>query len=181
MNFLEAICRLTYNKDSAGDRGTAHYFRNLLNAGNVKGEVHNEYRPFRLLYYTILDAMCCALFLQKFDKGFDDQIPLPDSFAYFSSDEKIDWLNNICKDILEKNFLESEKDIMKELREILTDDTHPENYHLSNIHEGDGRVKCHYCDKTYVYVGSLRVHAEMVHNAKPPPTNSSNTIKYIGL
>ncbi|XP_071151008.1 uncharacterized protein [Mytilus edulis] len=175
MNFLEAICRLTYNIDSAGDRGTAHYFRNLLNARNVKGEVRNAYRPYRLLYYTILDAMSCVLFLQKFDKGLDDQIPLPDGFSNFSSDEKINWLNNICKDILETNFFESDNDIMKELREILTDDTHPENYYLSNIHEGDGRVKCHYCEKTYAYVGSLKAHEESVHNAKPPPIKSANT------
>ncbi|CAG2189420.1 unnamed protein product [Mytilus edulis] len=87
----------------------------------------------------------------------------------FFGDEKINWLNNICKDILETNFFESDNDIMKELREILTDDTHPENYYLSNIHEGDGRVKCHYCEKTYAYVGSLKAHEESVHNAKPPP------------
>lgn len=171
MNFLEAICRLTYNTESAGDRGTAAYFSNLLNVVNVKGEVRNAYRPYKLLYYTILDAMCCVLFFQKFSKTSDEEIPLPHNFQNFSSEEKIAWFNRICCEILQEYFFESQTDIMKDLREILTDMGHPENYYLSNLE--NGRVQCHFCPKSYTYVGSLKVHEEKVHGAKTPETKRS--------
>lgn len=170
MNFLEAICRLTYNTESVGDRGTSAYFRNLLNVVNVKGEVRNAYRPYQLLYYTILDSMCCVLFFQKFSKTSDEEIPLPHNFQNFSSEEKIAWFNGISE-ILQEYFFESQTDIMKDLREILTDKGHPENYYLSNLE--NRRVQCHFCPKSYAFVGSLKVHEEKVHGAKTPETKRS--------
>lgn len=146
-------------------------FRNLLNAVNVKGEVRNAYRPYKLLYYTILDAMCCVLFFQKFGKTSDEEIPLPHNFQNLSSEEKIAWFNGICCEILQEFFFESQTDIMKDLREILTDLGHPENYYLSNLE--NGRDQCNFCPKSYTYVGSLKVHEEKVHGTKTPETKRS--------
>ncbi|XP_056014422.1 uncharacterized protein LOC125649436 [Ostrea edulis] len=172
MNFLEAICRLTYSTDSGGDRGTACYFRNLLDARNVKGDVKNAYRPYKLLYYTILDAMCIVLFFKKFNRNADEEIPLPIDFEKFSSNDKISWLNGISREILQEYFFESQNDIMHDLREIITDISHPENYYLSNL-END-RVQYHFCPKSYAYVGSLKAHEEKVHGAKTPISKPSN-------
>lgn len=38
MNFLEAIYKLTFLTESAQDRGTVYYYRNLLYARDVKGK-----------------------------------------------------------------------------------------------------------------------------------------------
>lgn len=103
---------------SKGDRGTTAYFRNWLNVVIIKGEVRNAYRPYKLLYYTILDATCCVLFFQKFSKISDEEIPLPNNFQNLSSKEKIAWFNGIW---CEEYFFESQTDIMKDLIDILTD------------------------------------------------------------
>lgn len=49
MNFLEAIHKLTYSTKSAVDQGTVYYYRNLLNMRNVKGQVYNAYRAYKML------------------------------------------------------------------------------------------------------------------------------------
>lgn len=55
-----------------------YYFRNKLNARNVKGKVRNSYRAHKYLYYTVLDVLCCVMFLDEFEiVNFDDVIPLP--------------------------------------------------------------------------------------------------------
>ena len=137
---LQAICRLTYNTESTGDRGTAYYFRNFLDARDVKGEVKNAYRPYKLLYYKILDAMCCVLFLKKFNKAIDEEIPFPDNFDNKSTEEKIHWLNENCREILNEYFFEFQNDTMQDLRAILTDQSHPENYYLTNLDNGKDRM-----------------------------------------
>lgn len=50
---------------------------------------------------------------------------------------------------------------MSKLRDCVTDKNHPDNYWVSNFI--DGRVKCHHCEKTYAYVGSLKAHEEKLH------------------
>lgn len=50
---------------------------------------------------------------------------------------------------------------MSKLRDCVTDKNHPDNIWVSNFI--DGRVKCHHCEKTYAYVGSLKVHEENLH------------------
>ncbi|XP_061174507.1 uncharacterized protein LOC133183583 [Saccostrea echinata] len=107
MNFLEAIAKLTYNTGSAGDRGTVYYFRNLLNHRSVKGDVKNVYRSYKYLYYTILDAICCYLFLKEMDlENLSDSIPLPQQFYQYTDADKISWINDICERIIEKYFFE---------------------------------------------------------------------------
>lgn len=58
-------------------------------------------------------------------------------------------------------FFESSPDIMSKLRDCVTDKNHPDNYWVSNFI--DGSVKCHHCEKTYAYVGSLKAHEEKLH------------------
>lgn len=62
MNFLEAIAKLTYSTDSGCDPGTMYYFRDKLNARNVKGKVTNSYRAHKYLYYFVLDACVVSCF-----------------------------------------------------------------------------------------------------------------------
>ena len=50
---------------------------------------------------------------------------------------------------------------MSKLRDCVTDKNHPDNYWVANYMHG--RVKCHYCEKTYAYVGSLKAHEEIMH------------------
>lgn len=72
---------MTYSTKSVNDRGTMHYYRNLLNARNVKGKVKNAYRPYKILYYTVLEGLCLAFFLQHFGiEDLDADIPIPDGF-----------------------------------------------------------------------------------------------------
>lgn len=122
----------------------------------------NAYRAYKYLYYTILDAICCHLLLKEFEQeSLEDPIPLPDHIDQFSDAEKIIWINDICERIIDKYFFESSPDIMSKLRDCVTDKNHPDNYWVSNFI--DGRVKCHHCEKTYAYVGSLKVHEEKLH------------------
>ena len=95
----------TYSTQSANDRGTMYYFRNILNARNVKGKVKNSYRGYKMLYRTVFDAMCSVLFLKEFGiNNLNDSIPLPEQFSTWNKDQKIQWLNNICEEILKKWF-----------------------------------------------------------------------------
>ena len=160
---LKAICKLTYKTDSGSDRGTAYYFRNLLNYRNVKGEVKNAYRAYKMLYYCIFDAICCSLFLKEFNiQDMDEPFSFPKDFEKASSEEKIIWLEDACAKVVDKYFFEGCIDIMEKLRSIVTDIQHPENYWISNL--ANGRVHCHHCKKTYKYVGSLKSHENQVHN-----------------
>ncbi|OWF47689.1 hypothetical protein KP79_PYT01281 [Mizuhopecten yessoensis] len=59
------------------------------------------------------------------------------------------------------------------LRAIVTDPEHPENYWISNLE--NGRVRCHFCDKTYAYVGSLKVYEEKIHKKTVVTTKSTVT------
>ena len=76
------------------------------------------------------------------------------------SGKKILLISNIFARIIEKYF-ENLSDIMSKLRDCVTDKNHPDNYWVANYMHG--RVKCHYCEKTYAYVGSLKAHEEIMH------------------
>ena len=154
--------KLTYCTGFSTDRVTVYYFRNLLNHRRVKGDVKIAYHAYKYLYYTILDAICSYLFLKDLDlQCLDDSVPLPDHFSELSEADKILWINNICARIIEKYFFENSSDIMSKLRDCVTDKNHPDNYWVANYM--NGRVKCHYCEKTYAYVGSLKAHEEKMH------------------
>lgn len=70
-----------------------------------------------------------------------------------------------------KHFFNEGDDLMETLREILNDPNHPENYWISSMN--DGRVQCHFCERSYTYVGSLKTHEETKHNAKVPKPKTS--------
>lgn len=146
-----------------------YYFRNKLNARKVKGKVRNCYRAHKYLYHTVLDALCCVMFLDEFEiVNFDDVIP--ENFGVKPDDEKIAWINEICTNLLKKHFFNEGDDLMETLREILIDPNHPENYWISNMN--DGRVQCHFCERSYAYVGSLKKHEETKTQCKGPKTKN---------
>ncbi|VDI70700.1 Hypothetical predicted protein [Mytilus galloprovincialis] len=116
MNFLEAICKLTFSTSSAQDRGTAYYYRNLLNARNVKHEVKNSYRAYKHLYYTIFDAICCIFFLKQFNlTSYEDPIPFPPKFAELKNVEKIEWVNSVIEMLWTNGFLKKQRTLYKRL------------------------------------------------------------------
>ena len=132
---------------------------------SVKGKVKNSYRPHKLLYYTILDAICLVMLLDHFKlSDFEENIPFPVDFQDISNQQKINWLNNICGIIIKKFFFENEDDMCASLREVLENPNHPENYWTANM-END-RVKYHFCEKSYMYTGSLKSHESNVHHVK---------------
>ncbi|WAR03956.1 LOW QUALITY PROTEIN: hypothetical protein MAR_010514 [Mya arenaria] len=172
MNFLEAIHRLSYNTQSSRDRGTVHYYRNLLNARNVKGEVKNSYRAYKQLYYTLFDAICCVLFLKKFElDSCDSTIPVPQGIKDWEADQQLQWLNDKCGEIVKEIF---PHDLFAELQNVLADPDHEENYWVNSI-ENDN-FKCHFCNSRYKYVTSLKRHEKTKHqvnmSAKVQTTNS---------
>lgn len=82
------------------------------------------------------------------------EIHLPDNFDTKSNNEKIEWLDLQSESILKMWFFDQENDIFKNLRDIVCDKDHPENYWTSTLWEG--RFKCDHCDKTYAHVGSFK-------------------------
>ncbi|XP_071121775.1 uncharacterized protein [Mytilus edulis] len=173
MNFLEAICKLTYAQ-STMDRGTACYFRNFLNLRNVKAEVKNAFRAYKLLYYTIFDACCCILFMKRFNThDLEGVIEMPSDFKERNSEQKVQWLLNVCSSIVEEWFFEN-TDMFQELREILEDPDHPENYWVLNE---EGRFPCHFCIKTYSHVGSLKTHERICHQHNGPKIEKKKKAK----
>ncbi|VDI19247.1 Hypothetical predicted protein [Mytilus galloprovincialis] len=173
MIFLEAICKLTYAQ-STMDRGTACYFRNFLNLRNVKAEVKNAFRAYKLLYYTIFDACCCILFMKQFNThDLEGVIEMPSDFKERNSEQKVQWLLNVCSSIVEEWFFEN-TDMFQELREILEDPDHPENYWVLNE---EGRFPCHFCIKTYSHVGSLKTHKRICHQHNGPKIEKKKKAK----
>ncbi|KAK3107199.1 hypothetical protein FSP39_009157 [Pinctada imbricata] len=139
MNFLEAIHKQVFSTESSSDRGTLYFFRNLLNARGVKGKVKKSYCEHKMLYYTVLDAICCLLFLKE--SGMDDpegDFLFPEEFPNFSNTEKVDWLNDMVRPIVQKYFFDGKSDILSDVREVISDPNHPENYWISN--EQNGRL-----------------------------------------
>ena len=118
---------MTFSTKSAQDRGTVYYYRNLLNARDVKGKVKNAYRPHKMLYYSILDAVCLLFFLDELEIDVDSEIPLPSNFSNLTDDEQIQWLNEVCSRILRKYFFDESSDLFEQLRDIAGNPDHPEN------------------------------------------------------
>lgn len=160
---FQAIHKLTYDTGSERDSCTMYYYRNLLNARSVKGHVKNSYRPYKQLYYTVLDAVCIVHFLRHFHlPDLDTEIPFPDNFIEMSNEDKMNWLNETCRTILKNEFFENEDDIFSSLREMLENPNHDENYWVSC--RQDERFHCHFCDRSYACLGSLKAHEVKVHN-----------------
>ena len=116
-----------------------------------------------MLYYTIFDGICCVLFLKELNMAsLDDEIPFPPDWDKLKDKEKVEWLNSLCESIVKKWFFENTDDLCQELRMIINDPEHEENYWTSNYSEG--RFKCHFCDKTYIHSKSLQTHELKVHS-----------------
>ena len=119
---LQALAKLTLTSGSGQDPGTHYYYKNLLNHRDVKGEVKNSYCPNKLLFYTAFDAICQLLLLHYFDMtDVHSNIPFPKEFKDLSDKEKVEWLNQVAREILQTWFFENQDDICKELREVLDD------------------------------------------------------------
>ena len=130
---------------------------------NVKGHVKNSYRPYKQLYYTVLDALCIVHFLHHFQLAdLESEIPFPDNFMQMSSEEKISWLNKTCCTVVKDTFFENDDDIFSSLREILENPDHDENYWVSC--RQNERFQCHFCDRSYACLGSLKAHEVKEHN-----------------
>ena len=115
------------------------------------------------MYYTLLDALCLLLFMDFMDAhDLEQEIHLPDDFDAKSKTEKIEWLDSQSESILKMWFFDQGNDIFENLRDIVCDIDHPENYWTSTL--DDGRFRCHHCDKTYAHVGSLQTHEEKIHD-----------------
>ena len=185
--FFQAVYRLTYSTSSVRDQGTMYYYRNLLNARNVKGDVKNSYRAYKHLYYTVFDGICCVLFYKHLNINSIDQIVnLPSDLSTWDNDVKISWLNNIIRNIVKKWFFDDSQDIVEELRRILCDPAHDENYWVNTAI--DGRFKCHLCDKSYKFIGTLKAHEKLKHGiaveeskkkSKPESSDKDELLDYL--
>lgn len=158
--FFQAICKFTFKEESSTERGTMYYFKVLLNAKNVKGKVKNSFRAHKLLYYSVYDAICCLLFMMELNVDDDDEM-LPSNFHEKTSEEKISWLNDVCCRIVKKWMFESKEDMFEQLRDVLGDPEHVENYFVTN--EDDNRFHCHFCPKSFVQLNTVKLHEKQLH------------------
>ena len=76
-----------------------------------------------------------------------------------------------CKKIVKKYIFNGKDDLLDNLREILDDPDHPENYWIAN--EEDGRFSCHFCDKSYAGIGTAKTHESSKHNHKTKSSRKS--------
>ena len=95
----------------------------------------------------------------------NDSIPLPEEFSTWNKDQKIQWLNNICEEILKKWFYK-DGDLFEDLRRIVSDPDHEKNYWFANFQ--DGRFSCHYCGKSYSHHRSAETHEKVVNGHSKP-------------
>lgn len=85
---FQAIYKLTFSTESAQDRGTVYYYRNLRNARDVKWKKKECIPPHKMLHYTFLDAMCLLLFLEELNMDADSDVPLLSHFKDMTNDGK---------------------------------------------------------------------------------------------
>lgn len=162
---------MTFSTSSARDKGTVYYYRNFLNARNVKGDVKNSYRAHKHLYYTVFDGICCVLFYRHFEiNSTDSKIPIPDEILHWSNEDKIKWINEIVSKIIRKWFFGDGEDLLEDLRAILVNPEHDENYWVSTA--TSGRFKCHFCEKSYKFIGTLQKHEQLIHTVSNPVDQS---------
>lgn len=70
-----------------------------------------------------------ALFYNHFGlNDFESDIPVSEHFQNFTEEQKFNWLNDICEEIVQKWFFDNGTDICQSLTEVLSDPNHPENY-----------------------------------------------------
>lgn len=82
-----------------------------------------------MLYYVILDAVCLVMFLAIMNsKSVDEEILVPEDFDNKTDKEKAEWIDGISRQILKKWFFEESDDFCENLREIISNPDHPDNY-----------------------------------------------------
>lgn len=115
-----------------------------------------------MLYYVILDAVCLVMFLAIMNsKSVYEEILVPEDFDNKTDKEKAEWIDGISRQILKKWFFEESDDICENLRGIISNPDHPDNYWISNMQD-DGRFKFHHCNKTYKYSNTLQYHEKNI-------------------
>ncbi|CAC5358379.1 unnamed protein product [Mytilus coruscus] len=72
-------------------------------------------------------------------------------------------------------FFENNEDICHAVREVLSNPEHEVNYWNANLE--DGHVKCHFCARTYAYVGSLKSHEMKVNGVQMKKEKKEATVK----
>ena len=72
-------------------------------------------------------------------------------------------MTEISRKIVRKWFFE-DSDLLAEVRTVLVDTDHPENYRVKCLK--DGRFQCLFCDKSYVHVDSVSYHEKVKHIMK---------------
>ena len=98
------------------------------------------------------------------------QLPIRCNWETLENDEKIKWLDDISCKIVRNWFFEN-SDICQEMREVLTDPNHEENYWTGNYI--NGKFRCHFCDRSNTYIGSLQSNKLKLHSHSPSPSNCS--------
>lgn len=83
--------------------------------------------------------------------------------------------------MVRKYFFDDAEDIVEEIRIVLENPQHEENYWTSSIE--NGRFKCHHCEKDYKRVSSLKAHECGMHGvslSKPKKKKepSSDELQY---
>ena len=136
-----------------------------MNARDVKADVKNSYRAYKKLYYTIFDGICCALFLQEMNlNSLGQQLPIPCNWETLKMMRKLSgWM------ILTVRL--SEIGSLRTVCQVLTDKNHEENYWTGNFI--NGKFRCHFCDRSNTYIGSLQSHKLKLHSHSPSPSNCS--------
>lgn len=112
----------------------------------------NSFRAHKLLYYVVFDALCCSLFMQEMNVEDEDHL-LPSDFQEKSDEDKISWLNEICCRIVKKYMFENKEDMFEQLRSVLDDPDHIENYFVAS----DNDDRCHFCPKSFVQLNSVKI------------------------
>jgi hypothetical protein len=107
----------------------------------------------------------------------DENIEFPADFDLKSDVEKVAWLNNVCETLVRKWFFEGSDNVFQEIRSVFEDPDHDENYYKCNVE--DDRFPCHFCEKSFSYVGSLKSHQQIKHqhtvqSAKRKPKEQKN-------
>lgn len=67
--------------------------------------------------------------------------------------------------MVRKYFFEEAEDMVDEIKNVLENPQHEENYQTSSIE--NWRFKCHHCEKDYKRVSSLKEHESGVSLGKP--------------
>lgn len=89
-----------------------------------------------MLYYVVLDAVCLVMFLAIMNSNsVDEEILVPEDFDNKIDKKKAELIDGISRQILKKWFFEESDDICENLREIISNSDHPDNYWISNVQE----------------------------------------------